>query len=622
MKKDRAKELVDNVRKDFEKRKEMRSQLEANWLLNINFMIGNQHSFLAENGEIIDNGKQFYWQEREVFNHIAPIIETRLAKFSRLKANVFVRPATDDANDKNTARFATKLIKSVEEENDISYLKSIANFWSETAGTVFYKVAWNTEKGKVLAQNNENENILEGDVEISVCPPYEIYPDSLASSDIEDCCSIIHAKAYPVETIENIWGKKVKGGDVSVINMDTTFTGGGYATNGHNTKVFQDIKSNHEVVIERYSKPDKLHTNGRLTIVAGDILLYDGDLPYENGNDGKRCFPFIRQVAINQPAMFYGASIIERLIPVQRAYNAVKNRKHEYLNRLALGVMTVEEGSIDLDNLEEEGLAPGKVLIYRQGSAPPKMMSPGSVPSEFRDEEDRLLAEFISISGVSDFLSSSNLSRENLSGVALSLLIEQDDTRLSVSAESIRSAIRIIGQQILRLYRQFATTKRLKRVSGENGKIERLSFCGSDITSDDLIFDTENELSDTPASRKSMATEILKLGLLNDENGNLSEMSKCKLLEIMGFGNWESARSTEELHIKKAIRESEDVLLGKDITIDEIDNHSLHIDEHTKYIVSSEYSITDKQKEKIIKHIREHRKYQRLQKEATMLSIR
>ena len=45
--------------------------------------------------------------------------------------------------------------------------------------------------------------------------------------------------------------------------------------------------------------------------------------------------------------------MIERIIPVQRAYNAVKNRKQEFLNRLSMGVITVEDGSVDTDDLAE-----------------------------------------------------------------------------------------------------------------------------------------------------------------------------------------------------------------------------------------------------------------------------
>ena len=86
--------------------------------------------------------------------------------------------------------------------------------------------------------------------------------------------------------------------------------------------------------------------------------------------------------------------VIDRMIPVQRAYNAVRNRKHEFLNRLSMGVLTVEDGSVDVDELSEEGLLPGKILVYRQGGKAPEMLDCGSVPSEFKDEEEWLNEEW------------------------------------------------------------------------------------------------------------------------------------------------------------------------------------------------------------------------------------
>lgn len=86
--------------------------------------------------------------------------------------------------------------------------------------------------------------------------------------------------------------------------------------------------------------------------------------------------------------------IVSRLVPIQRAYNAIKNRKHEYLNRIAMGVLIVEDGSIDLDNIEEEGIGPGKVIVYRQGSNIPTMLNQPMLAREFENEEERLLMEF------------------------------------------------------------------------------------------------------------------------------------------------------------------------------------------------------------------------------------
>ena len=82
-----------------------------------------------------------------------------------------------------------------------------------------------------------------------------------------------------------------------------------------------------------------------------------------------------------------------------------------------------------------------------------------------------MLAEFMTISGVSDILNNSS-TYTNLSGVALQLLIEQDESRISPTSDKIKECIKELGGQILRLYKQFATMPRLLKVAGDNGELE------------------------------------------------------------------------------------------------------------------------------------------------------
>ena len=72
--------IVEEVVADYLSRREARRSLESQWQLNINFMMGNQYSYIASNGGIREDEKQYFWQEKEVFNHIAPMIETRISK--------------------------------------------------------------------------------------------------------------------------------------------------------------------------------------------------------------------------------------------------------------------------------------------------------------------------------------------------------------------------------------------------------------------------------------------------------------------------------------------------------------------------------------------------------------
>ena len=529
--------IVQEVLSDFKNRQNARRHFDATWQLCMNFLMGNQYCQVSQNQEVAEFEKQYFWQEREVYNHIAPTVEIRLAKLQKVRPTMSVVPASTDDSDIKTAKICKKILNSIYNRSDVSRIICEATKWSEVCGTSFYKVIWDNKLGKLIARQGKND-INQGDVSISVCTPFEIYPDNVCTENIDDCQSIIHAKAYHVDEIKSIYNVDIKGEDIIVFSLDNSFTIGGLGYLSQTNKISSGIKTNNALVIEKYVKPSKEYPNGRLIIIAGDKLVYNGELPFINRANGKRGFPFIKQVSIEQNGCFWGTGIVERLIPIQRAYNAVKNRKHEFLNRISMGVLTVEDGSVDLDNLEEEGLSPGKILVYRQGSSAPRFMTSQSIPLDFEKEEEALLSEIMLVSGVSDLLKNSS-SYTNLSGIALQLLIEQDESRISPTSDRIKECIKDLGGQILRLYKQFAKGPRLAKIVGDNGELEMLYFNNSDISSEDIVFETDSEITESLAQRRSMVFDLLNAGLLQDENGKLSNRMRLKALDLLGFGIWE-----------------------------------------------------------------------------------
>ncbi len=611
-------DIVQEVKADYSQRREARKSLELQWRLNMNYLLGNQYSEITPSGDIEDYGKQYFWQEREVYNHIAPLIDTRLAKLDNVRAKISVRPKSNDDSDINTAKMSTAILESICEENNFTHIVKEANIWSEVTGTSFYKLVWDSTKGKRIGKNKKGEVIYEGDVEIVVCTPYEIFPDSLNAPNIDACKSIIHARAYPVSQVKDIWGIDVEGEDVNVFTMENSDISGGLGYNACVPNIVFNTVKDHVIVIEKYISPTSDNPQGRLITIAGDKLLFDGDLPYINGSYENRGFPFVKQQCLGQVGCFFGMSLIERIIPIQRAFNAVKNRKHEFINRIAMGVLAVEDGSVDTDCLEEEGLSPGKILVYRQGSNPPSMLTMGRVPSDFYYEEEKLLTEFVTISGVSELMQNTRTLSSVTSGVAISRLTEQDDTRIALTANYIRDAIKECGRHILRLYKQFAESKRLKRIAGANGDVELIYFNASDISSDDLIFDNESELISSVSNRKNMVLELLKMGVLSDENGKMSRRSKLKILEVLGLGNWEAVRDIDDLHVKKASREN--MNNGNELIASEIDDHELHILEHSRYCISEDANLDKNAIDRLVKHIRNHKQLQKMDTQARTIN--
>ncbi len=601
-------DIVKEVLDDFQKRVEERKKFDMQWQLNMNFYMGNQFCSVGFGGLIEDIDRQYFWQEREVFNHIAPKIDIRLAKLSRIKPKMTVLPATNDESDIYTAKVSKKILNAVSNKYNLSQKINQATKWSEICGTSFYKVFWNSNIGQVVAIEEDGRKIKAGDVDFAVCSPFEIYPDSSTNENLEDCQSLIHAKVYSKDEIKDMYGIDIDGQNINIFSLDNTVNLGGLGYNGIGTKIIETTKQNAGIVLEKYVRPNAEFPNGRLIIVAGNELVFDGELPYINGTDGKRDFPFIKQVCCDEVGSFWGVSLIDRLIPVQRAYNAVKNRKHEYLNRLTLGVLTVEDGSVDVENLEDEGLAPGKILVYRQGATPPKYLDSETLPTDFEKEEERLLEEFTVISGTTEMGSMESVSA-SMSGTALELLLDENQTRLSFTTDSIKNAIKSIGKQILRLYKQYATIPRIAKIVGDNGNIEIFYFKSSDISSDDVELDTEIESNDTISQKREMVYTLLEKGVLYDEKGSLSETMKSKILEMIGFGVWENAKDLNELHMKRADKENIEMLEGNFVDVKEIDNHELHINEHIAFMLSGDYENNENEgiEEIFMKHINSHK---------------
>jgi len=138
-----------------------------------------------------------------------------------------------------------------------------------------------------------------------------------------------------------------------------------------------------------------------------------------------------------------------------------------------------------------------------------------------------------------------------------------------------------------------------------------------DLTSDEVVFETENETNETPAQKRSMIYEILNTGLLHDEEGKISNSLRHKILQQLGFGIWEGGQDIKTLQINNAEKENIGLIEKSEISLPkDIDDHELHINEHICFMLSNEFErkcVKNKQLEKkLLEHIKQHKVYQNL----------
>ena len=124
-------------------------------------------------------------------------------------------------------------------------------------------------------------------------------------------------------------------------------------------------------------------------------------------------------------------------------------------------------------------------------------------------------------------MNSSTISKGNISGVALQLLIEQEEIKIITSADEIKNAAKEMAKHILRLYKQFAIESHTSRIIGDNGSVELFYWKSSDIRSEEVVFETDNEINESLAQKRSMIFEILNAGLLYDDDGKMSNSMRA-----------------------------------------------------------------------------------------------
>ena len=130
----------------------------------------------------------------------------------------------------------------------------------------------------------------------------------------------------------------------------------------------------------------------------------------------------------------------------------------------------------------------------------------------------------------------------------------------------------------------------------------------SDLTSDDVILESNNELEESPNEKKNLILTLYDKGLLSDENGNISNSNKLKILNMLGFKNWESIDDIKEHHKARANKENLSII--KLETPIEIDDHEIHINEHTKFLISDQgTNLPLDTKNKFLEHIKQHKEY-------------
>ena len=611
-------DIIQKVFEDLEKRKTERSVLEHQWTLNANFLVGNQYCEINPyRGDIEQLEPVYDWLERETFNQIAPLIETRIANLKKINYMMKVKPATNELDDYDKAETSTSVLQHTQKVSDFESKKNTMIGWEELTGNCFWLSWWDKDKGEKYAveqlldvdengiQKTKETAYYQGDLDYGLITPYELYPESIFKQTVEAQRSIILEQVKTVDDIYDLYGVKVEGSNIETFELTPVGSGGGFGYENTTVTIGHRTVDNAEKVITYFERPSKNKPNGQMIIIVGDKeLVYYGDLPYSR-------IPIIQTVCIEVPGQFFGKSAIERMIPIQRAYNGCVNRIHEYIKHIAIGSYITEEGSIDIEEYEQNGQAPGAMLVYKQGTNPPVPIPNGNLPAEIMQERYNLKQDMEYAAGVSQLMVYGQAPSGVTSGKAIDNLMEIDNTRLSLTGDNIRNSVRKLAILWLEIYKMYATTHRIVNYVGLNNISKAIVWSNEDINSYDVEYVTENELLMSEDAQKQRFFDMYNMGMFTDDDGRIPMRVKLRALEYSKVGNYSDIMNINLLQMQAAQRENVFFENGVLPEVSDFDEHEIHIEEHLRYVLQMDFQLLKKKKpeyaQALENHLRQHK---------------
>jgi hypothetical protein len=594
-------DIISEILSELERRRSERTPYELKWTLNSNFLAGHQNCDIdtLTNVVVTENPVENLDKERRVYNRIAPLMETRDANLGSVKYDMVVNPRTNESDDVAKANVSTKLLQYSQSMVDFQRKQAQIRRWAEVCGTSF-SISWGdknagekvgveiAEYESVDANGNtiiaqKSTDIYSGELSMGVLTAYEVFPHSLIIENICDQHDIIIEQVLDVEQIKDRYGIAVDGESVETYIMSplpNAVTG-----HGRNNVAFGINKATRNdcaKVITYLENPTKSHPRGRTIIIVKDQIVYYGELPAGTMN-------IVAYKAKNVPGMFYGKSVIEDLIPLQRTYNSVINKIIDNVSTIANNPILAPVGSIDIDAIEAHGgIDSGSIVEYEPSRGKPEFWQYPNPPGVVFDMRKHIEESMEYTAGVSQLMVYGAAAASS-SGKALDTRREIDMTRMSMTADNLRDGVISMAKIWLALNKTYSSGYRVINVAGKDDISSVYTWSADDINSFDVEFAAENELRHSKEQQKQDFMEALQLGLFTDESGRVSQDVKRRAWELFRIGNFDNIMEIDDMQRKNAERENAYLESGVIPKRFKYDDDEIHIRQHMTFALSTDF---------------------------------
>jgi hypothetical protein len=608
----------------YDRWKRIRRPHEIQWFLNAAFFRGQHYVFWHDRDNRLATPDVPTNRVRLPINRLQAKVRARMAKFLRNRPVPLVIPASTDMQARMDARASTKALEYIWSKARMEAKYRDALMWASETDHGYWWLYWDpTVTGRVSALDpvTQEPQVVEqeiGDVAVEVGSPFEVLVADPAQSNIGLQPEIMRIKVRDVGELRSRYPDKG-----SLVTADVAVGNGGDPDARYDQRIAflapagaaigtgainSEANPTQVVVKEWFERPSARYPKGRFAVIAGGVLLrYQEQLPYEF-HDLPNPYPCIDFSDYTQVGQYWGTTILEQLIPIQKEYNLMRSKVAEHLRLMAFPkLLAARQHQIPPGVWTA---ASGEFVEYlaHPNIPPPQAWNPPNIASDVWRSIDGLKTEFDDVSHV--YPEAEGRTGGATSGFQTNLLQEATD---QVHAPDIRAhelCIEEAAWKLRRLMKQGYKDTRLITIAGRDLQPEVIEFSAEDIDENaEIRVQAGSALPQLKGARIQSVMELYQAGLLGDPADPEVRRRATTMIELSTIEDaYDYARKDEdEARIENATLEK-----GAPLHVPEFwENHQIHYRVHTDLLKgSSTHAWPPEKRDLLIQHLIGHVKYQ------------
>lgn len=565
---------------------EWRYSFEPGWYMDVAFYLGMQYSEWNDVNRSLRETKAPSWRVRYVVNQIMPAIETVVGKMTRGMPILTCVPKQSPSDRAYTdARMGDKLLRGLWAPLSMPEVIQEWFYWAFITGDGWLKCCWDPTAGKPIRIPGQ-PTVYQGEMRIVPMGPYSILTPPYQSSMTREPAKIMEARLYDVDHARALWpnaaGKIEPGEDdrrtdsfeerLSSLVAPGASRSEGKRKAGQSRRVLvKELVEDPQTMSEedREQFPD-----GRITITVGDVLAE----PPKNNPYG--WMPYIHLKGKVVPGRLHGASMVDQLIPIQRNLNQGRSDVIESRRLCSRPMVNVEKNHGITRPLAE----PGRWLERQKGWSEPKFMDPPRMSDYHVKDLSDTREDFQSVSQQRE-VTRGTLPSSNVTGVAINMLQDADNTPLGPLANRVAAGYEALGIRIISMGQKFYREPRMLAVVGDGHEEEVVEFLGPRHPTELTVrCPVESVIPESRAAKQARVMEAVDKRVLDPQ------LHRAQILRVAQLGNVDDVWEQSDAHRRKARRENREMTQGLPTQVDSFDPDDIHLLEHETYQASPEYA--------------------------------